>query len=208
MRILGFLMFLGVIYVVTYVFSQILLVGIGTLLSVIFRLHAYDTGFRIIISTGNFITLYIITSQITITIMKLYEKEQSLGLLIFYAFIGALSVFGITTSGILGKIQNGTYKEEMAWNFNNKSLMLRDDIIKSLISVPFFILALFVPVIVINPATQALFRLTAWTVRIPIIGWILAGIGLLLSFRMIKDGVLACVGLISGSWQVLIKRND
>ena len=208
MRIFGLLLFLGVIYIITYLVSQIVLIGLGTILGFVFRMKAYGKAFRAFVVFANTFTLYIITSLITITILTLYEKEQSQGSFILYAVVGAIAVFGITTNSIVEKLQNGTYRQERERSLGNSSLMLRNDVIINILSVPFFVLTLFLSVIISNPITKCLFRLTAWAVGLPIIGWLLAILGLLLSLSMVKNGIIACIGLLAGSAEFITKKSS
>ena len=208
MRILGFLLIIGVIFIATYIISQVILTGLGAILAFVFRMTVYDKTFRAFVASTNLFTLYLLTALITITILKLYEKDNSQASFVLYSVIGAIAVFGITTNSITEKMRNGFYTEEMERNVNDISSTLIADIIISVLSVPFFVLTLLVPVIATNPMTNSLFKLTGWALGVPVIGWIIAIAGLFLSLSMIKNGVVACMGLLMGSANLEAKKSN
>jgi hypothetical protein len=147
-------------------------------------------------SLGNAFMLYVLIGVLVKIILIANLHDQSVGWLVFYAAISALLLYGLTSAGLMNKMQpGGAYQEE--FDLHGTSLLLRVDATKSLLAIPLFIIALILPMLVVNPLTEAVFRLVLWTAGILYLGPLLGIIGILFALSFSWSALLGIGGVIA-----------
>jgi hypothetical protein len=195
-RIVGLLEILGLTALLMLLFqSTVLSFGIG-IPAYFLGVRPFTKGMIALSSLGNAFMLYVLIGVLVKVILVATRHDQSFGWMVFYATISALLLYGLTSAGLMNKMQpGGAYQEE--FDLHGTSLLLKVDATKSLLAIPLFIVALIIPMLVVNPLTEAVFRLVLWIAGIPFLGAILGIVGILFALSFSWSAFLGIGGVVA-----------
>jgi len=181
--VIDFLLFLGVIFIVFWILNAaFVLLG-----SAVLALIRWNKGVYLIKA----FTVYIFVSLTVLLTLRLIEYNPGIASLILLPIIGAFIIY--TT---LGQDAYDRQKEAMM-NYDYEILNnLKYDGLFIFGAVILYIVALFVPIIVMNPISKWLFQITDWAYNVKILGWILRIGGMLFLLAFIWQGIMFTLVLI------------
>lgn len=182
---LEYIFYLGIVYVAYgFVWAYVFALPIAALLTLL-RL---DKGILVVRAVGCYVLVSLVT-LITLVGMEFYPSTTNF---ILFPAIGAFTLFVTFSKGAYDS------REEAMREYDYELLRsLRYDGILTLGSLILFIVALFVPVIAINPLIQLLFKIIDWAYNLKVIGWVIRIIGVLFMLNIIWYGILGAGILIA-----------
>lgn len=223
MSIIAFLLFMGIMYLIAFVASNVVILIVAPL-AFLFKVREEGTAFITITSICNAFVIYLLASLIALLTLLAYQRDNDIGWFIAYSIMGALAVFGMATTGVAAKAEEGTYAEERQQRrehnklyasilpheplLRDTSIRARNDGIIALASVPLFILCLVVPAVATNPVTTGLFHLGRWLMTISVLRWVIGIIGLVLGWGAVKTGAFGGIAVALSPFFGSKERSD
>jgi hypothetical protein len=190
MNILQFLFYLGVINIIFgFIWKWVFVLPT----SILFTLINFNYGMRLVKVFGT----YMLVSLMAILTLTALGESSSVLTLIFYPLIGGFILFmGFAGNSYEARKEAGASMDwEMLQRLDQESGF---EAVLMLGAITSYLVMLFVPSIAINNLTIWLFNVIDWAFNLPIIGWLIGIVGVMLLLSIIFQGVIISGVIISG----------
>jgi len=181
--VIDYLLFLGVIFIVFWLWN----LAFTLLGSLIFALIRWNKGTYLIKAFN----IYIFVSLTALLTLGVMVENPGIASLVLLPLIGGFIIFTSLGQDAYDKQKEAMmhYDYELLENLKYDGLFIFGALI-------LFVIALFLPIIAVNPLTEWLFKITEWAYNIKILGWILRIGGAIFLLAFVWQGILFSLLLI------------
>lgn len=190
MSIFSFVIFLGIINIVFgFIWKWVFVLPFA----ILFTFIKLDRAMLLVKAFG----AYFLISLTALTTLIALQNVGGGWKLLFFPFVGAFVLF----MGFSSNAYEQRKQANMSYDYSIMSRIERDawfDLILMFGSIVLYILILFVPVVVVNPINDWLFRAIQWVYEMPIIGGLIGIGGVLFMLSIIWYGLIMLLMLVGG----------